>query len=254
MVNTDRLRHRGSSGRFLTFGAAHAAFFGVVALTGAGCFLPEYVLSGEGENGGATASGGGGGGGTAGGTAGAGGGVVMCTDCNGVCTDLDTDPQNCGECGNACSVGECNEGSCVDTPPGPCDHLGPGFSLCGEDCKDLTNDQDNCGECRIVCETGPCQNGSCVGSPHGSCPDGLQLCGDTCVDLLTDEANCGECSSVCASTCTNGTCVTNVTDCPEGQTECDGTCTDLDTDPWNCGECGNQCDFGNGTCVAGACS
>jgi hypothetical protein len=34
-------------------------------------------------------------------------------DCSGTCTDLDTDPFNCGTCGNVCPSGICSGGSCV---------------------------------------------------------------------------------------------------------------------------------------------
>jgi hypothetical protein len=34
-------------------------------------------------------------------------------DCSGTCTDLDTDPFNCGSCGNVCPSGICSGGVCV---------------------------------------------------------------------------------------------------------------------------------------------
>ena len=48
------------------------------------------------------------------------------TDCGGDCTPTDTDPENCGECGNACGLGQaCLNGECVDVlEPYECE---PGF-------------------------------------------------------------------------------------------------------------------------------
>ena len=61
--------------------------------------------------------------GTTGGT-GTDGGVCPTgqTRCNGECVDLDTDPDNCGACGNACGAGEpCADGIChCQYGPGTC--------------------------------------------------------------------------------------------------------------------------------------
>ena len=76
--------------------------------------------------------------------------------CNGTCTDLTADPQNCGLCGNVC---------------------GGGQGCCNGTCKDLTADPQNCGACGNACPIGTeCINGKCCQNP---CPT---LLGAECCD------------------------------------------------------------------------
>jgi hypothetical protein len=237
--------------------------------------------------------------------------VVTKYNCSGVCTDLDSDPKNCGECGNACQGAEpkCENGGCVTDivvcPENPnlelCDDE-KCYAKCGEKCYDLLSDPNNCGECGNICETGTCDNGGCTTIGGHDCADGLSACGAEndkgyeCVDLSQDERHCGECGTVCETgTCENGSCgggicqnkgnticgkdVTNVlTDadncgecgivcpegvdcnsgvcggvlCSEGKISCSGECMDLNTDEGNCGYCGHKCEADQ-TCVCGQC-
>lgn len=39
-------------------------------------------------------------------------------NCNGTCADLNSDPANCGTCGNDCPSGACQAGACVGVQPG----------------------------------------------------------------------------------------------------------------------------------------
>jgi C1A family cysteine protease len=79
------------------------------------------------------------------------------TSCNGVCTDMQTDPLNCGACGDQCSPGEpCTGGSCGIACPQGRTQCRPG------ECLDLQNDPENCGACGASCglrET--CSQGKC---------------------------------------------------------------------------------------------
>jgi len=67
--------------------------------------------------------------------------------CGSGCVDTQTDPNNCGACGNTCGAGQ---------------------MCCGGGCVDTATDSNNCGSCGNVCLGGDtCQNGLCIGS---ACP------------------------------------------------------------------------------------
>jgi hypothetical protein len=162
--------------------------------------------------------------------------------CNGVCSDLRSDP-NCGACGNDCSdLGE---------------------TCCGNYCADLANDFDNCGGCGAGCAyPGQYEDGACVdGQCFYWCVNGAVDCGGTCTDLSGDPNNCGACGNVCGGStpnCYQGACVGGCQgSCPEGWCGGDG-CGGECACPagWECGEtgwCSNPCVFPfipcDGVCV-----
>lgn len=94
--------------------------------------------------------------------------------CNGLCTDTNTSPFNCGACGNQCPAGV----GCVN---GVCG-CSPGYTNCPSGCKDTSSDPSNCGTCGNVCSCQQiCQNGACVAAPN--CPVFCSLwnyCNQTC--------------------------------------------------------------------------
>ncbi len=82
--------------------------------------------------------------------------------CNGRCVRPETDPENCGVCGNICPPGDvCVSGTCLPICP-------PGLLLCGPLCIDpMGNDPDNCGACGRVCASGICVAGTCAAAAVG---------------------------------------------------------------------------------------
>jgi len=78
------------------------------------------------------------------------------TNCGGTCVNLNTNQDNCGICGNACTY------TCGAVTPGFCvcpGHMAPEFvAVCSGVCTDLLNDRNNCGGCGHVCPSGQ----SCV--------------------------------------------------------------------------------------------
>jgi hypothetical protein len=157
---------------------------------------------------------------------------------------LEFDPQNCGECDNACVDGEvCSLGQCGVSCLG-------GSIQCGDLCVNLNNDPAHCGECDSACAQGElCANGGCV----LSCEDGgATECNGLCVNTNTDVAHCGGCDNACSQgeVCIGGSCTL---ECVGGTTNCSGLCVDTDVDKANCGACGNACGQGE-VCSLGVCS
>jgi hypothetical protein len=180
------------------------------------------------------------------------------TNCGGTLIDLESDPNNCGQCGSICTDGVCCDGSCIiwpyqgrdancrfcgdACPNGMTCQFGPTFAECGMICTDsngvqrwitstsqLIND-DNCGGCNIICASGThCANGLC----RQSCTAGSVLCSDnTCIP--EGPQDCGFCGNACppGGICTNRQCT-----CPEGYGLCNGACVELGTRS----HCGNNC-------------
>ena len=164
--------------------------------------------------------------------------------CDGGCTDVAADPDNCGLCGVTCSGGRaCRSGVC-----GADERCPPSMVDCGGECRDLSGDPEYCGGCdHYLCRASEsCWNGVCV------CRVELEPCGETgCVDARSDPNNCGGCGIVCDATCTNGVC----TDSCEGEgrlTDCGGACVNIDDSPQHCGGCGHRC-AQDQICISGAC-
>jgi hypothetical protein len=88
------------------------------------------------------------------------------TLCDTFCTDLMTDPFNCGACANSCGLGgTCSGGVCGVAPPAPL-NCPEGQTDCGGYCADLNNDPRDCGFCGSFCippliGDATCGNGQC---------------------------------------------------------------------------------------------
>lgn len=106
-----------------------------------------------------------------------------------VCTNLDSDAGNCGECGHVCNkCAVCSGGSCT------CDHFicGNSLPLCGTGGSGLCFcDNDIDGNCNcfdnFFCNTFPaCPNG------QSDCPPGTLCVADTCCGQPTCLAICAD--------------------------------------------------------------
>jgi hypothetical protein len=196
------------------------------------------------------------------GDAGGGGGLDACS------ADLDSDPNNCGACGNVCSEDAPNASpACVAGACGVrCD---PGFGDCDGDpsngCEAPLSDPATCGACDVACSAKApfCDGGAC----SSACSGGRVECGMACVDIDTDPSHCGGCGVAClaglhqTTMCSARLCVG---DCDEGWEDCDldpsNGCEQSLDDVASCGGCGMACDFANAsescvarTCTLGAC-
>ncbi|MDB6019042.1 MAG: hypothetical protein JWR19_3531 [Pedosphaera sp.] len=137
---------------------------------------------------------------------------------NGCEVSVNTDPNNCGNCGTVCSsshiaIQSCASGVCN----GACT---AGFADCNgnkqsDGCEtNVATNTNNCGGCGIVCSanhiTAACSGSVC----NGTCTAGFADCNgnkqsDGCeINVTNDHNNCGTCGHVCpgAQTCISSVC------------------------------------------------
>jgi hypothetical protein len=193
--------------------------------------------------------------------------------CNGQCTDIATDPRNCGMCGVDCTALPGVDPMRVTCTRGVCNVTGAcvqGRANCTSDssngCETAVTTVNNCGACNRMCAaTEPLCLPSTTDPSGYACGTGCvapanMRCGTTCVDTNSDANNCGRCGMICpgGGSCTMGRCTIA---CPAGMGNCDGMdangCeTPTRNNPLHCGGCGNVCTSGpNGspTCTNGQC-
>ena len=169
---------------------------------------------------------------------------------NGCETNILTNINNCGKCGNQCGPNmECENGECVcDVNYENCDPDIPG-------CETFLGDSDNCGGCGDKCINGICKyiNGKyqceCyygVNGYYGNCDNSWTNGCET--NLFDNDNNCGECGKVCgglgleSSECSGLTCVCENSSYANCDNDWSNGCeTNILTDKNNCGKCGNQC-------------
>ena len=187
---------------------------------------------------------------------------------NGCEVNRNADANNCGSCGNVCSLpfaqeacmgGICTIATC-DAGRADC-NMNP-FDGCEVD---LLTDVNNCNTCGNVCTVGGgsaiCSGGACgVGTCAAPREDCDGMAGNGCeVDTSNDVNNCGGCGDVCnvpnadevcsSSSCSISSCQGVFEDC-NGLYE-DGCEADL-TSTAHCGGCGLACNFENASGICNA--
>jgi hypothetical protein len=187
------------------------------------------------------------------------------TDSNGCETNVQTDVNNCGSCGNACtqasnSVAACGLGQCTNLCLG-------GYADCDSNMTNgcetsVATDPENCGLCGYNCsplyvQAAACVQGDCnythCAAGHGDC-DGNPSNGCE-TNLASDSKNCGSCGNTCpnGANCTASVCVTS---CELPKKLCANVCVDVTSDPTHCGSCDGVCPApanGQATCTNSVC-
>ena len=185
---------------------------------------------------------------------------TFCDD-GGTCVNEETDPKNCGGCGNDCTLAPhvdpntttCNGGQCVYA-------CAPGFADdCGGDagagCPTSLSTPANCGSCRHACTgaTSLCSASTTDGGAAtctSSCAGGTSLCNGSCVNSQTDPSACGSSCASCPYVCIGGVCSGSCTPATSG---CSGS------QPQTCSASGTWVDNGAAcgacyVCSSGGCS
>lgn len=179
--------------------------------------------------------------------------------CDAVCTDTDTDADNCGGCGIACGASAvCVDGGCV------CD----GANDCNEDLGAAGG--DGC-ECAGTCNGTQCtMGGACEYDVAGSCgtEDGLWCANGACAPCAAGKKNCDlqgtcECEGECDGTmCASMACTYDEMDACNGDDSmwcssvAQNTCVSCSAGFFNCNNtAGCECDSAgcNGQACAGQC-
>jgi len=170
------------------------------------------------------------------------------------CASLADDPENCGDCGNACGGGTpyCSGGRCASVmcPAGSADCNGEP----GDGCETALDSVAGCGSCDVSC--GPYDNASAACSAGrcelGGCDVGFADCdgvvSNGCEQNIHSLDACGSCVEGCSvpfaeESCDSGSC--ELVTCDVGRADCDGElATGCETDlslPGSCGDCDTDC-------------
>jgi hypothetical protein len=161
--------------------------------------------------------------------------------CKGTCTDVKSNPFNCGTCGNivryTCQV-------CVISHWHRTLQCPAGETCCNGVCVSLQSSPSNCGGCSITVRYALffLRAGLLTIGMIWQCAAGQACCKGACSSLNVDSSNCGKCSNAVSSawhydsmrvtidrsipqcptgsTCQNGACICTAT----GKPSCNGQC------------------------------
>jgi Stigma-specific protein, Stig1 len=132
--------------------------------------------------------------------------------CDGTCTNLTDDAQNCGACGKVCAGGEvcrnkvCAAISCDRSQLRQCyGNVQSDYYACSDNCPADSS------QCRSGCFAVLARGRHNCDLEFG-CPEGSNCCGGICTNPMSDPQNCGACGHICPAppnstgTCTYGRC------------------------------------------------
>lgn len=143
---------------------------------------------------------------------------VCCTEtscCNDQCVNIETDPNNCGACGNVCTGGQtCQNGACV---------CASGEIFCNSECVS-ESDPNNCGGCGNVCTgctqcTATSAGGGVAYQCTSGCPEGQECDDGVCYVSCSDSGGSWLCDV--GSTCCDPD---SGEGCPDGSPCVSGCC------------------------------
>jgi hypothetical protein len=171
------------------------------------------------------------------------------TQCELVCVDTNTDPDNCGQCGNVCPGDVCVDGQCQGKgrEDGSFDAQADAPRDGHEDGRETEMHGDG-----AITEDGPHTDGR---TTDGMSDDTGDDTGDSCTPPFDTNDSCGTCGFACRDT---DVCVLGdagaygcVPLCRSPQTDCNSVCVDTTDDPNNCSRCGKVCP--SGFCTSSTC-
>jgi len=197
------------SNRLARIAMAFAACVAIVIACVAGCGEDNYVVGGKCATG--------------------------YTQCGVACVDLQSDPTNCGSCGNVCpSSTACSAGVCGGARDATVD---------GHDGSDGGDDSSDGSPFDGIVEEGGHRDGGDGSTEAGDGGDGGD--GAVCTPPFNTPQHCGDCNTVCAPP--NDQCKPSdggfacAPFCNPPLSNCHGVCVDLRSDPFNCGVCDHVC-------------
>ncbi len=125
------------------------------------------------------------------------------TTCGGRCVDVETDPNNCGACGNTCAAEQaCEDNHCCLPPQAACESVLECCLARATDCAPIATNKGGLAGCGFFGNLNRC----CIRPPaFDRCESDCDCCGDA---LCRNNACCGQAGARCfsPSDCCSGRC------------------------------------------------